>query len=202
MSFDWYRWAKSQKGLSPPEKAVLVTIADYFNDKEGSAWPAQDTLAEDTSYSRTTVHRACKSLKQRGLLSWSKIMLPSGHFSSNRYVLHRVAECGVATSHAAKIDTAVLQRVEPPCSTAQQKPLIKPLKKTLNSNRGSVNVRKLSEKQNVLAEDWAGKLIKVYPNEHFSYQLILQDCKDFLLTSQTDEDWSAIGNGLPNPKEL
>ena len=48
-------------------------------------------------------------------------MRPSGHFSSNRYVLHRVAEFGVAASHEAKIDTAVLQ-VEPPCSTVQQKP--------------------------------------------------------------------------------
>ena len=89
-----------------------------------------------------------------------------------------------------------------PCSTAQQKPLNKPLKRTLNINSGSVKVRKLSEKQEVLAEDWAGQLIKVYPNEHYSYQLILKDCKDFLLTSQTDEEWAAIGNGLPNPRTL
>ena len=199
MSFDWYRWAKSQKGLSPPEKAVLVTIADYFNDKEGSAWPAQDTLAEDTSYSRTTVHRACKSLKQRGLLSWSKIMLPSGHFSSNRYVLHRVAECGVATSHEAKIDTAVLQRVEPPCSTVQQKPLGKPLDRTLNTSRGSKKKRVLSDKQKILAEKKANQLLKENPDQYFQLSSLLQDCKKFLLSDQTEEDWKRIGNGLPNP---
>ena len=202
MSFDWYRWAKSQKGLSPPEKAVLVTIADYFNDEKGAAWPAQDTLAEDTSYSRATVHRACKSLRQRGLLTWSKSLLPSGHFSSNRYVLHRVADCVVATSHEAKEEAAMLQKGGSPCSTAQQKPLTKPLKRTLNTSNGSIKVRKLSEKQEILAEDWADKLIKVYPNEHYSYQLILKDCKDFLLTSQTDEEWISIGNGLPNPRTL
>lgn len=201
MSFDCYRWAKSQKGLSPPEKAVLVTIADYFNDKEGSAWPSQNTLAEETSYSRATVHRACKSLMQKGLLSWSKVMLASGHFSSNRYFLHRVAECGVATGHEAKIDAAVLHRAEPPCSTQQQKPLDKPLKRTLSNKKGSKKRKELSEMQRNLAKEWARWLIKLYPNEYFSYQQIVRDCEDFMRTSQTDEDWKVLGNGLPNPRE-
>ena len=199
MSFDWYRWAKSQKGLSPPEKNVLVAIADRFNDEKGSAWPSQDKLAEDTSYSRATVHRACKSLKERGLLSWSKIMRPSGHFSSNRYVLHRVAECDVATSHEAKIDTAVLQRVEPPCSTVQQKPLSEPLDRTLNINRGSKKKWVLSDKQKILAEKKANQLLKDYPNQYFQLSSLLKDCEDYLLSDQTEEDWKGLGNGLPNP---
>jgi len=199
MSFDWYRWAKSQKGLSPPEKAVLVAIADRVNDEKGYAWPSQDKLAEDTSYSRATIHRACKSLKQRGFLSWSKIMLPSGHFSSNRYVLHRVAECGVATSHKAKIDTTVLQRVEPPCSTVQQKPLSEPLDRTLSINRGSKKKRVLSDKQKILAEKKASQLLKENPDQYFQLSSLLQDCKKFLLSDQTEEDWKCIGNGLLNP---
>ena len=158
MSFECYRWAKSQKGLSPPEKNVLVAIADRFNDEKGYAWPSQAKLAEDTSYSRTTVHRACISLQKKGLLSWSKVMLPSGHFSSNRYVLHRVAECGAATSHAAKKDTAVLQKVEPPCSTAQQNPLENPLDGTLNNPNVAKKGRELSEKQKALAEKMAVQL--------------------------------------------
>ena len=79
-------------------------------------------------------------------------MLPSGHFSSNRYVLHRVAECGAATSQSAKIDAAVLQRVGLPCSTAQQKPLAEPLKQPLNINRVSKKKRVLSDKQKLLAQ--------------------------------------------------
>ena len=199
MSFECYRWAKSQKGLTPPEKAVLVAIADYYNDKKGSAWPSQDKLAEDTSYSRATVHRACKSLRQKGLLSWRKVLLDTGHFSSNTYVFHRVAECGVATSHEAKIDTAVLQRVEPPCSTVQQKPLSEPLDRTLNINRGSKKKRVLSDKQKILAEKKANQLLKDYPNQYFQLSSLLKDCEDYLLSDQTEEDWKGLGNGLPNP---
>ena len=199
MSFDCYRWAKSQKGLSPTEKAVLVAIADYVNDEKGYAWPSQDKLAEDTSYSRATVHRACKSLQKKGLLSWSKVMLDSGHFSSNRYVLHRVAECGAATSHMAKKDTAVLQRVVPPCSTVQQKPLEKPLDRTLNNTNVAKKGRVLSEKQKALAEKIAVQLLKAHPNEHFQLESLIKDCEDFLVSQQREEDWVAIGNGLPNP---
>ena len=199
MSFDWYRWAKSQKGLSPPEKAVLVTIADYFNDEKGAAWPAQDTLAEDTSYSRATIHRACKSLRQRGLLTWSKSLLPSGHFSSNRYVLHRVADRVVATSHEAKEETAMLQIGGLPCSTAQQKPLDNPLKTTLNNTRVAKNKGMLSNKQKILAEKKANQLLKAYPNQYFQLSSLLKDCEDFLLSDQREEDWKNIGNGLPNP---
>ena len=126
-------------------------------------------------------------------------MRPSGHFSSNRYVLHRVAECGVATSHEAKIDTAVLQRVEPPCSTVQQKPLSEPLDRTLNINRGSKKKRVLSDKQKILAEKKANQLLKENPDQYFQLSLLLQDCKEFLLSDQTEEDWKRIGNGLPNP---
>lgn len=199
MSFEWYRWAKSQKGLSPPEKNILVAIADRFNDEEGYAWPSQAKLAEDTSYSRATIHRACKSLQKKGLLSWSKVMRSSGHFSSNRYVLHRVAECGAATSHAAKKDTAVLQRVVPPCSTAQQKPLEKPLDRTLNNTNVAKKGRVLSEKQKALAEKIAVQLLKAHPNEHFQLQSLIKDCEDFLVSQQREEDWVVIGNGLPNP---
>ena len=199
MSFDWYRWAKSQKGLSPPEKAVLVTIADYFNDEKGAAWPAQDTLAEDTSYSRATIHRACKSLRQRGLLTWSKSLLPSGHFSSNRYVLHRVADRVVATSHEAKEETAMLQIGGLPCSTAQQKPLDNPLKTTLNNTRVAKNKGMLSNKQKILAEKKANQLLKAHPNQYFQLSSLLKDCEDFLLSDQREEDWKNIGNGLPNP---
>ena len=126
-------------------------------------------------------------------------MLPSGHFSSNRYVLHRVAECGAATSHAAKKDTAVLQRVVPPCSTAQQKPLEKPLDRTLNNTNVAKKGRVLSEKQKALAEKIAVQLLKAHPNEHFQLQSLKKDCEDFLVSQQREEDWVVIGNGLPNP---
>ena len=126
-------------------------------------------------------------------------MRSSGQFSSNRYVLHRVAECGAATSHVAKKDAAVLQRVASPCSTAQQKPLEKPLDRTLNNTNVAKNGKVLSEKQKVLAEKMAVKLLKVHPNEHHQLPILIEDCEGFLLSPQREEDWVAMGNGLPNP---
>ena len=133
MSFEWFRWAMSQRNLRPPEKAVLVCIANYYNDKDGCAWPSQETIAKDTCYNRATVHRACKTLNEKGLLSWKKIMLPSGHFSSNRYQLHLVADSQAAECVAAEKDGAMLHKATTPCSTAQQKPLTEPLRSTLNT---------------------------------------------------------------------
>ena len=199
MAYVWYRWAKSQKGLSPTEKNVLVAIADRFNDKEGCAWPSQSKLAEDTSYSRTSIHRACKSLRNKGLLSWSKVMRDTGRFSSNRYVLHRVAECDVATSHTAQDNIAVLQSAQSPCSTVQQKPLEEPLNRTLNNTNVAKKARVLTDKQKSFAEKMAVELMKAHPNEHFQLESLIKDCEDYLLSPQREEDWVALGNGLDNP---
>lgn len=199
MSFDWYKWAKKQKNLKPPEKAVLVCIADYYNDEKGCAWPSQETLAEDTSYNRATIHRACKSLKKKGLLSWYKVMLPSGHFSSNRYQLHHVSDSHMAESVVAEKGSAMLHKATSPCSRLQQKPLSEPLVLTLNNSKVVKNSLKLSEKQKHLAEKKAVQLMQAHPNEHFQLQSLIKDCEDFLLSQQREEDWLAIGNGLPNP---
>lgn len=202
MSFDWYRWAKSQKGLRPPESYVLRCIADYYNDEKGCAWPSQETLAEDTGYDRSTIHRACKSLKEKGLLSWEKQMRSSGHFSSNRYKLHRVALSHAAESVEAEEAITVLPKATSPCGTEQQKPLVEPLELTLNNTNVAEKVGKLSERQVVLAEKMAIQLMKVHPNEHHQLPLLIKDCKDFLLSQQREIDWLALGNGLPNPLKI
>ena len=201
MSFDWYRWAKSQTGLRPPEKAVLVCIADYYNDQEDCAWPSQETLAKDTSYNRSTIHRACKSLREKGLLSWEKNMRSSGHFSSNRYKLHRVAFNHTAESIAAEKITTVLPKATSPCCTEQQKPLAEPLDLTLNLQESTKENKKPSENQRKLARQWAVKLIS-RSREFYDLNEIIKDIEKFLMSDQSDESWKALGNGLPNPKEL
>jgi len=57
----------------------------------------------------------------------------------------------------------------------------------------------LSEKQKNFAEKKAAQLIKAYPNEYFQLESLKKDCEAFLLSEQREEDWVAIGNGLPNP---
>lgn len=202
MSFKWYRWANKQKNLSPPEKAVLKTIADYFNDEKGCAWPSQETLAEDTAYNRSTISRACRALQEKGLLSWEKEMRSSGHFSSNRYKLHRVALSHAAESVEAEEAITVLHEATPPCGTEQQKPLAEPLDLTLNNDRIIKKSRIISKRQKALAEKYAIQLIKAHPNQYYELKLLREDCETFLLSDQTDQDWVALGNGLPNPKTL
>ena len=202
MSFDWYKWAKKQKNLKPPEKAVLVCIADYYNDEKGCAWPSQETLAEDTSYNRATIHRACKSLKKKGLLSWYKVMLPSGHFSSNRYQLHHVSDSHMAESGLAEKDSAMLHKATSPCGRLQQKPLAEPLDLTLTTSQVSKKERELTENQKRLAEEWGQKLVAMHPGQFYCIKATIRDVEVFLLTSQTEEDWKKIGNGLPNPRSI
>lgn len=119
MSFKMVRLAKQVKGLSRSEKLVLVTLADYYNEGEGRAWPSHETMAQDLHYERTTVIRACKGLLKKGLISGYKEMGSNGHFSSNQYKLHLVEFC-----HTAKSQDTVLQDSTLPCGKAQKKPLI------------------------------------------------------------------------------
>ena len=202
MSFKWYQWANKQKNLSPPEKAVLKAIADYFNDELGYAWPSQEKLAEDTSYNRSTISRACKKLKNRGLLSWKKDMRSSGHFSSNRYELHHVADSHAAENLEAEEVTTVLTKAPSPCRTGQQKHLAEPLDSTLNLQESRKENKELTEGQHKLAETWAKKLIARFPGEYFSLPDLISDIEKFLLSDQSDESWQALGNGHPNPKKL
>ena len=197
MSFKWFQWAKGLEGLKPPQKAVLLLLADYFNEEEGCAWPSQERLARDSGYNRTTIHRAIKALKQLGYISIQKTSRSSGHFSNNEYRLHYVAESNMAESNMA-----VLQTGTSPCFTTQQKHLTELLRKTLNTNNGAKKEIALSDKQKVLANSWASQLMDKHRGQYFVYENVLEDCERFLATSQEDEDWQEIGNGLPNPKYL
>ena len=202
MSFDWFNWAKGQKGLRPPEQFILLLIADFYNDKEGYAWPSQETLAEFSGYNRSTIHRACKSLQSKGLISWKKDIRSSGHFSSNRYQLHRVALSNNAENVEAEKAITVLPKASPPCCTEQQKHLAEPLKLTLNSNSNTQKTRVLSESQKKFAEKLTEKLLKMHPNQYYLFDIVYKDCCDFLLTDQHEEDWINLGNGLPNPLKI
>ena len=196
MSFKMMRLAKQVKGLSRSEKLVLVTLADYYNEGEGRAWPSHETMAQDLHYERTTVIRACKGLLKKGLISWYKEMGPNGRFSSNRYKLHLVEFC-----HTAKSQDTVLQDSTSPCGEVQQKPLIEPLDITISKSRcKKPNVKKaLTVKQKAFATNLALKYYDQYKEEHYSFELILRDVETYLLTAQGDQDWRKLGNGLPPP---
>ena len=200
MSFDWFNWAKGQKGLRPPEQFVLMLIADFYNEKRGYAWPSQETLAEISGYNRSTIHRACKSLQSKGLISWKKDIRSSGHFSSNRYQLHRVALSNNAENVEAEKAITVLPKSSPTCCAEQQKLLAEPLDLTLNIQDSKKENKTLSDNQRKLALQWAVKLIS-RSGEFYDLNETIKDIEKFLMSDQSEASWVAIGNGLPNPKE-
>ena len=129
-------------------------------------------------------------------------MRSSGHFSSNRYELHHVADSHAAENLQAEEVITVLPKATSPCCTEQQKPLAEPLDLTLNLQESQKEHKELTESQRKLAEIWAIKLIARFPGEYFYLPNLISDIEKFLLSDQSDESWKALGNGHPNPKKL
>ena len=202
MSFSWLQWAKNVEGLPPPQKNVLTALADFFNDEEGYAWPSQHKLAIVTGYDRSTIIRALKALEAKGYITISKTTRNNGRFSRNMYKLYRVADSHQAESVPAQNNRSVLHKASPPCGALQHKHLQEPLNKTLNNTNFAKKGGKLSERQEVLAEKMAVDLMKAHPNEHHQLPILIKDCEDFLSSQQREEDWVALGNGLPNPLKI
>lgn len=71
MSYQALAWARSVKTGSVATKAVLMAVANYA-DEEGTCFPSQAQLAEDTELSRRTIVRCLDVLEQAGLLSRSR----------------------------------------------------------------------------------------------------------------------------------
>ena len=103
----------------------------------------------------------------------------------------------------AKNDLTMCQKKPSPCATVAHYPL-RNLKNTLNNNDDNKGLKKsskktLSEKQLNFAKNLAAKYYKSFKEEHYSFDLILRDVEAYLLTSQRDQDWRKLGNGLPPP---
>jgi hypothetical protein len=68
MSTDARKWASKVFGLTAKEKSVLMCLADYHNPIHGYAWPSIARISRDTCFSESSVKRAIKGLKNRGLV--------------------------------------------------------------------------------------------------------------------------------------
>ena len=101
-------------------------------------------------------------------------------------------------------NTSVLQIATYPCGTAQQKHLSKHLNLTLNNTNKykSKKGEKLTGNQEAFAEKMANRYWSSYQHEQLASDSLLADCRAYLLTSQTDDDWKVIRNVLPPPSEI
>jgi DNA-binding transcriptional ArsR family regulator len=68
MSIYALAWAFSTETGSPSRKAVLLALADRYNETEAAAWPSVGTLARATELHPSTVRRAIADLLDAGLL--------------------------------------------------------------------------------------------------------------------------------------
>lgn len=85
MSIAAIQWSWTVKGLSPPERLVLMNLADRAND-HGECWPGFGTIRDDTELSRRSVVNAVNKLKALGLLT-IRHRVESGQHHSNVYTL-------------------------------------------------------------------------------------------------------------------
>lgn len=72
--------------LTPPQKAVLMCLADRAND-DGQAWPSLPGICEWTCLRRTAVIQAVKAIEAAGLITVSR---EAGKRNRVSFDVHRV----------------------------------------------------------------------------------------------------------------
>ena len=116
--------------ISSKEKVVLIVLANYFNTDLDEAFPSQDTIAKNSSLSRSSVVRALDALQNKGYITIKK-RRRSGQFSHNVYKIHLVPDSHMAISDRADGTLTMCQEGVEPCVTDTQDPLDKSLKEPL-----------------------------------------------------------------------
>lgn len=71
MSIHALSWALTVDTGSPSRKAVLLALADRYNENENAAWPSVGWIARVTELHPSTVRRALADLLDLGLLEVS-----------------------------------------------------------------------------------------------------------------------------------
>src|SRR5258708_6411094 len=72
------------QGLTPPEKLVLLKLADCANEEGESIYPAVSTVMRETGLSETAVRQALRHFKKWGIL------LAEGKHERRRTVVYRM----------------------------------------------------------------------------------------------------------------
>ena len=108
--------------LPATEKFVLLTIANFVNEKTGYAWPSQDTIARKASLTRQTVNKAIKSLARKNYLV-SVRRSDKGKSTSNIYQINRVTLFDSQQHHVAENDNEASNSDTEVCNGELHKPL-------------------------------------------------------------------------------
>ena len=85
-AINWCREVGRRIGIPPQERAVLMHLCCYHNEKSGECFPSYATLGDDTGYRRRRVIEAVQALEANGLIIIQKRRV-AGHQGSNSFVL-------------------------------------------------------------------------------------------------------------------
>lgn len=88
MSYFGTIYSYSSDELSARAKTVYMYLKDR-SDAKGECWPAINTIARETSMSRSTVKRGISDLIRCGLLTKEQRYRENGGNTSNRYFLKK-----------------------------------------------------------------------------------------------------------------
>ena len=76
--------------LTASEKLVLLYLCNLSNDGKGNyAWPSHKYIAKKSGLSLATIKRACKSLKEKGFITWVHGKYVDDKYCTNHYRINQ-----------------------------------------------------------------------------------------------------------------
>jgi len=186
------------------EKLVLIILCNRSNDGKGNyAWPSHQYISRKSGLSLATVKRACKSLKDKGFITWTKGKYVNGKFKTNHYRINNSSLRAVV-----KVNQVSKRAIERCHNDTHDSVTVSynNLNNNLTYNLATIDKlfeeseNKLKPKQRDLAEYWTNSYISA-ENESFDSNRIKKYIVVWLMLGQTQKLWDDFQNGLRSPIE-
>lgn len=86
--------AYQAEGLTPTQKSVFNTIVIHAEAETNEAWPSNQTLADETSFSVRSVQNAIQALLKLGYISieYEGHKMPNGEFHTTKRIIKILPE--------------------------------------------------------------------------------------------------------------
>ena len=190
--------------LTGSEKLVLIILCDRSNDGKGNyAWPSHQYISRKSCLSLATVKRACKSLKEKGFITWVKGKYVDGKFKTNHYRINHSSLRAVVKCN--QVSKRAIERSHSDTDNGFTVSYNN-LNNNLTYNLAKIdklfeeNKSRLKPKQRDLVDYWTNSYISA-ENESFDPNRIKKYIVVWLMLGQTQKLWDDFQNGLRSPIE-